>query len=963
MTVRFRRPKTGLDWRKLATGLLPAAPATASYVAALLTPAAPLAIGAAAVGAVVALEKAIRDATEAATPERTIDERAWIWLRVSLAAAVFDLLGSRDLAAALDTAERKDAVRDFLADALALDGTEELDAAILTNPAAARFLAPLRDRLPALARAVAPEHRLPDDRIRFDFDRCLRAASARVYALDTAYYAPLADAVTGPFAEGLRRDLAWTRHEDWIRGLFHREQILSLDETAPIPLSAVYHSLRCFWHEETGPHPDPEAPSGHDRAPRPRVAHIADLHATLHAWLNDAGRDDRIRVVAGGPGSGKSSFSRAFAVEAIDAGDRRVIYIRLQHMPLGADLHPLIGSYLRGRWHATAANGGEGFPENPLDWRAQDTLPTLLVFDGLDELSHDDDTARDLTRKFIRNVHAFLSRLGGPPVHALILGRPAACQDALAEAELDPRCLIHVAPLTPLTEEGKASDVLGRVESVDDPSALGERDERPDFWKRSASSRGVPADPTPEAVTAPALLGLNAEPLLLHLLVVSGYTDENWQAAADNRNRVYEAIFRRIFERNKAKDHPATRNLAEADFFTLLESLGLAAWRGNGRTGSEQDFATLRNLHATGAQRQRFESLEAAQLRNVAVQFHARRDLDAGGFEFIHKSFGEYLAARGLLSAGRRAARRMTDAEEPVSPAQAAEDWTGLIGPAELSEEILRFLIDEARLVETPEALPPLTKLFQWTLAHGMPAHKADPGADWRRLETMQRCAESALLAVLNALLRVERSAPAAEDRPAIACHWPDERAAFDFLNRIAGLLLRPARLALGWLDLRKAQLRGACLVEAYLSGADLGGANLRRADLRKADLRGANLIEADLSLADLSRASLRRADLRRANLSVAVVNWADLSGAFLRRADLRGASLRRADLRGANLIEADLRTAFLFGADLSRADLHGAHLGGANLTLVGLAAASLRFADLRHATVRSPVSVQLAFG
>ena len=87
----------------------------------------------------------------------------------------------------------------------------------------------------------------------------------------------------------------------------------------------------------------------------------------------------------------------------------------------------------------------------------------------------------------------------------------------------------------------------------------------------------------------------------------------------------------------------------------------------------------------------------------------------------------------------------------------------------------------------------------------------------------------------------------------------------------------------------------------------------------RRANLRNANLIGADLRDADLSGANLRYADLSGADLS-----GADLSGANLRYADLSGADLSGADLSGANL-----RNANLIGADLRDADLSGAVLMG----------------------------------
>ena len=329
-----------------------------------------------------------------------MDERAWHWLWVSLTIAIFDFLNQRELRSPLDAQEKKDAVRDFLTDALSPSRARRFwILSMLINPAACPLVAAAIDRLPRLAREIAPEHNLSDARIVADFARILRATSARVYALDTPYYRPVDEAVTGPFAEGARRDFAWARHEDWIRGLFHRDPIFSPRANETIPLSAVYHRLRCFWHEETHRARRPTAVAPGRQAPS---AHVADLHATLHAWLRRGDRGDAIRVVAGGPGSGKSSFSRAFAVEVIEAGEHRVIYMPLQHMRLGADLRRLDR-------RATCATAGTprtrtaaaGFESNPLDWRAYETLPYLLVFDGLDELSHDDDEARDLARKFI----------------------------------------------------------------------------------------------------------------------------------------------------------------------------------------------------------------------------------------------------------------------------------------------------------------------------------------------------------------------------------------------------------------------------------------------------------------------------------------------------------------------------------------------------------------------------------
>ena len=109
------------------------------------------------------------------------------------------------------------------------------------------------------------------------------------------------------------------------------------------------------------------------------------------------------------------------------------------------------------------------------------------------------------------------------------------------------------------------------------------------------------------------------------------------------------------------------------------------------------------------------------------------------------------------------------------------------------------------------------------------------------------------------------------------------------------------------------------------------------RADLSGADLRGANLSGADLRGADLMGAYLHKADLRGANLMGAYLHKADLAEANLMKANLIRANLRKADLRGANLMGADL-----MGADLSGADLMGANLSGAYLIRANLSGAKL---------------------
>jgi hypothetical protein len=88
------------------------------------------------------------------------------------------------------------------------------------------------------------------------------------------------------------------------------------------------------------------------------------------------------------------------------------------------------------------------------------------------------------------------------------------------------------------------------------------------------------------------------------------------------------------------------------------------------------------------------------------------------------------------------------------------------------------------------------------------------------------------------------------------------------------------------------------------------------RFDLRRTDLRGANLREAYLETANLRGAHLEGADLIEAHLE-----WADLRGAHL---------------EGAALILADLEGTYLMVAHLEGANLSQARLGGSVIEAIG---------------------------
>ncbi|HZG31281.1 MAG TPA: pentapeptide repeat-containing protein [Ensifer sp.] len=843
----------------------------------------------------------------------TPENRAWVWAAQTITYAAGDMLSQAQKGSPLSI-QKDDALKVFFEASFKFDNVE-FDENALLSPATSPIFDEARKALPSLLLTATTGNEVGFDTIHERFTAALNNASHRSFLWKAQYLHPLETAFSRTSSEPLKREFAWIRHHQWISNQFLGTPIFSPDENETIPLCDVYLRLRCFWNVDKEREADERG-----KKEITRYAHIADLHQTMHDWLAQNGKTDTIRVITGGPGSGKSSFARAFSHEVIEKGKHRVAFVRLQQMRLTGDLRDDIGRYLRDSDEPLAAGGSTGLPENPLEWRKMDLTPLLLVFDGLDELTTNEEDHKKNAREFLLSLKRLIDSLSGTPVFAIVLGRNIACEEAMKVAYIPLQSMLNVSPIVPMTPE--MCRVTGeklrqeRVELISDPSNLMGKDSRAGYWKNWAKIKGMPTDTIPEAVTHESMSELNHEPLLLHLLIISKYCGAAWELAAANKNLVYEDILEKIYQRNKAKDHFTALGLDKADFFSLMECLGLAAWRGNGRTGNADDFQRIRALHIDDEVR--FEKLNAGDLKSVALNIHTRSSSSSEdeGFEFIHKSFGEYLAARALISHGKKLAKEL----ERRRPDQVVGSWTELIGPGELTKEIIDFLYNEASLVSdfrrSPADKNNITKLLNWIIANGAPAHRMNDKLSWRDCEFRQRCVETATLALTSAMacaLPVGEFEGADEPEWTVNVGWGRDRdSAWQFLQRMGVATQSPARL--------------------FTRRLNLGRCGLYSMTLHTADLSEAHLVATTLNVANLVKAKLVRANLNQANLAIANLFQANLFGATLRKANLFNADLSGASLEGANLEGANLDGANLKGANLEGANLEGANLEGASL-------------------------------
>ncbi len=868
------------------------------------------------------------------TRKENIGQRAWTLWRESLALALDEFFKTASLTREPGDEELKQLLAGVLEGSKELceKGNVELTAPHLKYPPGFGLYRDVREKLPAWARQVAPEHLRKDGQLRRRLDRAFAKGFHRARFEGGEHFKPIREYLYGDGSEAIERQDYWVRYNEWLRAEVEDRPMFGQEADGPT-LEDIFVPLRCTWREWPRDRRGRDEDDGDDQR---TTVHVCWLLEELQAWLAKADKRDVLRVVTGGPGCGKSSTAKMFACDVARTDDYSVFLVPLHGLDVSRDVASIVSDYVDDARHNSSS-----LPDSPINWVRHDPKPLLLIFDGLDEVAREDGAGLEVTRQFLESLRVWLGRVNDGAdlkVMALTLGRPQAAEEAASKiGGLDGPSLLYVEPLCALNEAQLKRGSL-REMVVDDPGKVASGDHRRRFWDDYARFDSRYRDAEPVVLNEEGLSDLTIEPLLLYLLMYSGLAGKEWPEAKENRNRIYEAIFAEVHERDR-KEKPGLAVEGQDDFFTLMECLGLAAWLGGGRTGNDEDFEYIRDEIYAPDRKKVFADLDQARLKNVAVQFYTHQGgRDQPGYAFIHKSFGEYLAARALIKASEIWCEEYGKRNRWDS---FAEDWFRLAGRKHITREILAFMIDEARLrvkkrcSDRPDfdyvrkLIEQLCEVVNLTIDDGIPAHRvslaSNAGVAWRNLEAYQRNAEMALYAAVHAWAEVGYPRELIETDPAedgwqagpIKIGWPKWAVlpAIAVMNRVRGHWAdegQVRRIFARWdfgsqqlvqfYDLKGADLFGANLDEANLSGTYLNGANLGWAYLKAAYLRGAYLNGANLVGACLEKANLHRADLIEANM-----DGTNLRGAYLNGANLRGADCSRMEIDSAHLDSADL--------------------------------------------------------
>jgi len=660
-------------------------------------------------------------------------------------------------------------------------------------------------------------------------------------------YSCIQTAVNSPFVQITKEQRSWMRYNMWLQ-----EQTNERMFSEAFSLRQVFVPLRAFYKNKIETEDEDtvnQTPLEKNKTKRC----VVDLHTEIEAWVRNFDSETAIRIVSGGPGSGKSSFSKMLAAHVgHNCPEIPVLFIPLHHFDPSDDLISAVENYIKLERYLTGS---------PLD-ATVGKKRLLLIFDGLDELSMQGKSAAETASAFVEEVIAKINRFNdqGMQRQALITGRDLAVQSASNRLRTAKQVL-YILPYFIINQDNA---------SFQDENNLLQEDQRDRWWINYGKASGKSYLSLPDVLKNKNLIPITSEPLLNYLVALSYQRKKIEFSKETSLNTIYEDLLHAVYERQweSGRVHQGASNLKDKQFFRILEEIAMAVWHGDGRT------ATVNAIHQRCDESRLihyFDVFEEGAKKGVsrlltAFYFRQSEQLQAGDktFEFTHKSFGEYLTARRIISFVEQIQdeleRHEDNSDRGYDEREALKRWAELCGPTTMDEYLFPFVCDEiARKGEQQWHAwqSSFAKLLGFAVRKGLPMERLGL-QNFKEMATQSRNAEESLLVI--------HFACAKKTRKMIDIDWGSDTAVGEWIKRLQGQRKNEEiRLVLQCLALLNMGNSYLLLQDFY--NANFYGANLERANLQEANLEGADLQGADLQGADLQGADLHGADLRGAHL------------------------------------------------------------------------------------------------
>ena len=714
-------------------------------------------------------------------------------------------------------------------------------------------------------------------------------------------YQRLEQQIDTPFLRYTLEQQEWSRYRAYLQQQISvpiLDDVFSLEQIY-IPLNAYY----IIQSDKGGEKLDCEG----EITQKKQVRRVVNLKTTLDQWIASSTKDDAVRVIRGGPGSGKSSFAKIFAAD-LAARAYDVLYIPLHRLNIEQDFQDTLTRYLR---------DSDFFSQSYY----LDADRLIVILDGLDELTQQGYACIDAAQRFVNNILQYVQtrNMTKLRLQLILTGRDLVVQHTESLFRKERQILHLVDYFVPDDEDDSSHDCDHFL--FDDPMHLLTEDKRNHWWKRYGELTGKDYhEGMPKELHIDRLDTLTVQPLLNYLVALSYQRGKIVFSQDTNLNDVYRDLLDAVYERGyEGSVHRGLRFMLKEDYERILEEIAVSAWHNAGRVTTVKEIeahcqrSNIQHLLAP------FQETAKAGLTDLLTAFYFRQAGVQGGestFEFTHKSFSEYLVAMRILRMLESIQRDLqlfesTRHEQGRDETECLRRWIELCSETPLDGDIYRFLCDGAASLgkETAQRLQTtVTTLISHMLQRGMPFENIAPRPTYLQETKLSRNAEEALLACHSACAYVTQTVGSIQ--------WPSEDAAGAWINRLRGQRV----------------VGEDCMPLECLHHLDFSRCIFDMIDLFKANMEASRFIYASFSSAVIDFSNMVNTDLRGTNFPNALLQGVNLQGANLKEAvfisaDLRGADFQGADLSGSYLCGANMASVFLLGARLLNADFRGANL------------------------------------
>ncbi|WP_312087517.1 NACHT domain-containing protein [Acinetobacter variabilis] len=357
---------------------------------------------------------------------------------------------------------------------------------------------------------------------------------------------------------------------------------------------------------------------------------IVELEKEILEWLIKEDICDTIRLINGGPGSGKSSFLKMISTKIALETPLKVIFLPLHLISFNKSLDESINNYL-----STIA----GISYNEL-FELNERI--VLIFDGLDELASQGEVGESVARDFSNELQRTLRLHNSQQikVKAIVSGRDIVIQNEKKYLKVNGYELLPY--------------YIENISGESDPFDIANLDQRDIWWEKYGKLKNIDINNIIDQIKSDNLKEITSQPLLNYLVAILlevGGVKLNEQTTI---NQIYEHLLKEVYRRGweNHETYGPIQSICYEEFLMILQEISYTAWNNNGRTTSIKSIVEqckYMNIdHILETFTKSLKTDEKSSLTKLLTAFYFKSNdnleniLDQT-FEFTHKSFSDYL--------------------------------------------------------------------------------------------------------------------------------------------------------------------------------------------------------------------------------------------------------------------------------------------------------------------------------